>query len=333
MSNNQNQLFNLIEDPENHYTFYPIRNQWYYNHYKTQVTTFWTVEEVDLGKDREHFEKKLSQNEQEFIKNILAFFAASDGIVAENLDLNFTEEITYKEISQCLRFQGMMEDIHGEMYSLMIDNLIPDKDERNRLLNAINTIPCITLKSNWAKKWTNKSKTLPERLIAWACVEGIQFSGSFCAIAWLGKRALMPGLQVANQFIRRDEGNHTLTSIQLYQDLKTEYKLDEKVVMEIVTEALDIEKEFIIESIPCSMLGMNSNLMIQYLEYVSDLLLLQLGYNKKWNSRNPFDFMENLSVENKTNFFEERVVEYNKAGVGTTEAERTLTFDDDDDDF
>jgi ribonucleotide reductase beta subunit family protein with ferritin-like domain len=331
--NNKNNLFNLIEDPDNHYTFFPIRNQWYYDHYKKQVATFWTVEEVDLANDREHFEKKLTHNEREFIKQVLAFFAASDGIVAENLDLNFTEEITYKEVAQCLRFQAMMEDIHGEMYSLMIDNLIPDKEERERLLNAINTIPCVALKAKWAQKWANKDKSISERLVAWACVEGIQFSGSFCAIAWLGKRGLMPGLQVANQFIRRDEGNHTITSVKLYNDLKEKERLSEDKVMKIVSEALDIEKEFITESIPCSMLGMNSNLMKQYLEYVSDMLLLQLGYDKKWNTNNPFDFMENLSVENKTNFFEERVTEYNKSGVGTSEEERILTFNDDDDDF
>ena len=330
---NLNYLFNLSEDPKNHYTFFPIRNKWYYEHYKKQVATFWVIEEVDLAKDRDHFENKLSDNEREFIKQILAFFAASDGIVAENLDLNFTEEITYKEVSQCLRFQAMMEDIHGEIYSLMIDNLIPEQKERDKLLNAINTIPCISLKAQWAKKWTNKNKLLPERLIAWCCVEGIQFSGSFCAIGWLGKRGIMPGLQVANQFIRRDENNHTLTSIKLYNDLKDEYKLSYDRVLEIITEALDIEKEFIMQSIPCSMLGMNSKLMKQYLEYVSDILLLQLGYDKKWKSVNPFDFMESHSLENKTNFFEEKVTEYNKSGVGNSKEDRTLTFSDDDDDF
>jgi ribonucleoside-diphosphate reductase beta chain len=330
-STNKNHMFNLQEDPENHYTFFPIRNKWYYEHYKEQLATFWTVEEVDLHKDRDDFYNKLTDNEREFIKQILAFFAASDGIVAENLDLNFTEEITFKEVSQCLRFQGMMEDIHSEMYSRMIDTLIPNLNERNNLLNAINTIPSVALKAKWAKKWATKDKSLAQRLIAWACVEGIQFSGSFCAIGWLGKRNLMPGLQVLNQFIRRDENKHTLTSIQLYNDLKDEYKLSRDEVVNIINDALNVENEFITESIPCSMLGMNSILMKQYLQYVSDMLLVQLGLEKKWNATNPFDFMENFSVENKTNFFEERVVEYNKSGVGTSEEERKLTFDDDDD--
>lgn len=331
---NKNSLFNLAEDPENHYTFYPIRNKWYYEHYKKQLATFWTVEEVDLSKDRNDFDNKLTENEKTNVIQTLAFFAASDGLVAENLDLNFVQEIQYKEVSQCLRFQGMMEDIHGEMYSLMVDNLIPDKEEKHRLLNAINTIPCIALKAEWAKKWTNQDRKLAERLIAWVCVEGIQFSGSFCTIAWLGKRNLMPGLQVANQFIRRDESCHTDASIKLYLDLNEEHKLTEKEVFDIIEDALRVEKIFVTESIPCSMLGMNSTLMNQYLEYVADMILGKLGFNKKWNVTNPFDFMENLSVENKTNFFEERVVEYNKSGVGTTEEERELTFNaDDEDDF
>jgi ribonucleoside-diphosphate reductase beta chain len=330
---NKNELLALSEDPENHYTFHPIRNRWYYEHYKKQLATFWTVEEVDLAKDRGDFEDKLTDNEREFIINVIAFFAASDGLVAENLAMNFISEISYKEVDTLLRFQAMMEDIHSEMYSLFIETLVLDEKEKHRLLNAITTIPCVALKSQWAQKYATQERSLPERLVAWACVEGIHFSGSFCAIAWLGKRGLMPGLQVANQFIRRDEGCHTETSIKLYNDLKKEHKLTEERVYEIVGDALDVEKEFIIESIPCSMLGMNSSLMIKYLEYVSDRILMQLGYNKKWNSTNPFDFMENLSVENKTNFFEERVTEYNKSGVGTTEEQRTLTFDDDDDDF
>tara|TARA_B100000902_G_C27321301_1_gene924763 strand:+ start:4737 stop:5738 length:1002 start_codon:yes stop_codon:yes gene_type:complete len=332
MSQCKDHYFNLLCNPENKYTFYPVENQKYYNHYKKQVATFWTTEEVDLAKDRDHYENKLSDNERNFVKKVLAFFAASDGIVAENLDLNFTQEINYKEIETCLRFQAMMEDIHGEMYSLMVDNLITDTQEKQHLLNAINTIPCVKEKAEWARKWTNsETNDIQERLIAWACVEGIQFSGSFCAIIWLGKKNVMPGLQVANQFIRRDEACHTQTSIWLYNDLKPEFRLSEEKVQKIVKEALEIEKKFIIDSIPCAMLGMNSNLMSQYLEYVSDQLLIQLGYNKIWKTSNPFDFMENMSVENKTNFFEERVSEYNKAGVGVSAEDRELTFDDDED--
>jgi ribonucleoside-diphosphate reductase beta chain len=330
---NKNHYFNLSEDPANHYTFFPIRNKSYYDHYKRQLAAFWTVEEVDLKDDKNHYLEKLNENERHFVRQVLAFFAASDGIVAENLDLNFTQEITYKEIAQCLRFQGMMEDIHSEMYSLFIDTLIGDPKQKDELLNAINTIPCIADKSAWAQKWTNQQNNdIPERLVAWACVEGIQFSGSFCAIGWLGKRGLMPGLQVANQFIRRDENSHTQTSIMLYNDLKQEYRLSEEKVRQIVDEALTIEKDFITNSIPCALLGMNSNLMCQYLEYVSDRILVMLGYNKVYNASNPFDFMEMMSIENKTNFFESRVSEYNKAGVGGQEGDNTLTFNDDDDD-
>lgn len=331
---NKNHYFKLEEDPENHYTFYPIRNRKYYDHYKKQLATFWTIEEVDLAKDRDHYLNKLTDNEREFVKNTLAFFAASDGIVAENLDLNFTQEITYKEIAQCLRFQAMMEDIHGEMYSLMVDNLITDKTERNHVLNAINTIPCVAEKSNWARKWTRAADTdIQHRLVAWACVEGIQFSGSFCAIAWLNKRNLMPGLGVANEFIRRDEGCHTDTSVMLYNDLHDRYRLSTNLVSHIIEESYTIEKGFTTESIPCAMIGMNNKLMTQYIGYCGDHLAVQLGYPKIFNNTNPFDFMITQSIDTKTNFFEERVTEYNKAGVGTTEAERTLTFDEDDDDF
>tara|TARA_B100001093_G_C26703048_1_gene959944 strand:- start:173 stop:1177 length:1005 start_codon:yes stop_codon:yes gene_type:complete len=334
MTENKSNYFKLDNNDENPYTFYPINNQWYYKSYKEQLASIWTVEEVDLAADKDHYLNKLSDNERNFVKNVLAFFAASDGIVAENLDLNFSQEITFKEVETCLRFQSMMEDIHGEMYSLMVENIITDSEERNHLLNAINTIPCVKEKAEWAKKWTNtKDNDIQERLVAYTCVEGLQFSGSFCAIMWLGKKNVMPGLQVANQFIRRDEARHTETSIQLYNDLKDEYRLPEEKVQSIVKEALEVEKKFIIDSIPCAMLGMNSNLMVQYLEYVADQLLLQLGYNKLWNSSNPFDFMENMSVENKTNFFEERVSEYSKANVGGTTEDRTLTFGVDDDDF
>lgn len=331
---NKNHYFNLEEDPANHYTFYPIRNRKYYEHYKNQLATFWTIEEVDLAKDREHYNNKLSPNEREFVKNILAFFAASDGIVAENLDLNFTQEITYKEISQCLRFQGMMEDIHGEMYSLMVDNLITDTAERNDVLNAINTIPCVAEKANWAQKWTQADNAdIQHRLTAWGCVEGIQFSGSFCAIAWLNKRNLMPGLGMANEFIRRDECGHTQTSVMLYNDLHDERRLSNNLISSIVEEAYEIEKKFIIDSIPCAMLGMNNKLMTQYIGYCSDQLLVQLGYPKQYHVSNPFDFMILQSVETLTNFFEGRVSEYNKANVGSTADERVLTFDADDDDF
>jgi len=309
--------FKLSKNPSNNYTFLPIYNHKYYEFYKKQLSTFWTVEEIDLSKDREQFLNKLSDSERNFIKNILAFFAASDGIVAENLDLNFIEEITYKEVRTCLRFQSMMEDIHSEMYSRLIDTLISDSEEKTRIFNAITTIPCIKQKADWARKWTkSEDTTLPRRLIAFACVEGIHFSGSFCAIYWLKKRNLMPGLTLSNEFIARDEGCHTETSITLYNDLKSEMRLDETLVMTIIEEAVAIETVFITDSISCSMLGMNIDMMKQYIKFVGDRLMMQLGYKKIYNVSNPFDFMENISVENKTNFFEDRVSNYSKAGVG-----------------
>jgi len=295
MTTKTDSCFVLDANEKNHYTFLPIYNQWYYDHYKRQLATFWTVEEVDLSKDREQFQNKLSEPERGFVKNILAFFAASDGIVAENLDLNFIEEITYKEVKTCLRFQAMMEDIHGEMYSRLIDTLIDDNKEKNQLFNAIVNIPCISLKAEWAKKWTNgNNASLAKRLIAWACVEGIHFSGSFCAIYWLKKRNLLPGLTQSNEFIARDEGCHTETSIRLYNDLKEEERCDESVVRQIVEEAVAIETVFITESISCAMLGMNIDLMKQYIKYVADRIMIQLGYGKIYKITNPFDFMENI---------------------------------------
>jgi len=326
--------FNLSSNPTNNYTFLPIYNHKYYEYYKKQLAAFWTVEEIDLSKDRDQFNNKLSDSERNFVKNILAFFAASDGIVAENLDLNFIEEITYKEVRTCLRFQSMMEDIHSEMYSRLIDTLINDNVEKDRIFNAITTIPCIKLKAEWAKKWTQtntgtETSTLPMRLVAFACVEGIHFSGSFCAIYWLKKRNLMPGLTQSNELIAKDEHNHTDTSIALYNDLKSEHRLSEEIVVKIVEEAVEIESVFITESISCSMLGMNTDLMKQYIRYVGDQLMIQLGYNKIWKVSNPFDFMEYISVENKSNFFETRVSEYSKAGVGGTSDDKTFDLDAD----
>lgn len=322
--------FNLSSNPKNNYTFLPIYNPKYYEFYKKQLASFWTVEEVDLSKDRDQYLNKLSDSERNFVKNILAFFAASDGIVAENLDLNFIEEISYKEVRTCLRFQSMMEDIHSEMYSRLIDTLILDSNEKDHIFNAITTIPCIKQKAEWAKKWTqSETATLPHRLIAFACVEGIHFSGSFCAIYWLKKRNLMPGLTLSNQFIARDEAMHTQTSIALYNDLKPEYRISEHTVREIVEEAVEIETVFITESISCAMLGMNVDLMKQYIKYVGDQLMIQLGYSKIWKVANAFDFMEMISIEGKTNFFEHRVSEYNKAGVGDKEEDKSLSFEND----
>jgi len=320
--------FNLSSNPTNHYTFLPIYNPKYYDFYKKQLATFWIVSEVDLSKDRDQYLTKLTDTERNFVKNVLAFFAASDGIVAENLDMNFIEEITYKEVRTCLRFQSMMEDIHSEMYSRLIDTLITDNTEKERIFNAITTIPCIKQKAIWATRWTkSETATLPHRLIAFACVEGIHFSGSFCAIYWLKKRNLMPGLTLSNSFISRDENSHTQTSISLYNDLKPEYRLSEDTVRKIIEEAVEIETVFITESISCAMLGMNVELMKQYIKYVADQLMVQLGYNKIWKVANPFDFMEMISIEGKTNFFEHRVSEYNKAGVGDVEGDKDFDLD------
>jgi ribonucleoside-diphosphate reductase beta chain len=322
--------FNLSKNSENNYTFLPIYNTKYYEFYKKQLASFWTVEEIDLSKDRDDFLNKLTDNERMFVKNVLAFFAASDGIVAENLDMNFIEEITYKEVRTCLRFQAMMEDIHSEMYSRLIDTLITDNCEKQHIFNAITTIPCIKQKAEWAKKWTQtETATLPHRLIAFACVEGIHFSGSFCAIYWLKKRNLMPGLGLSNQFIARDEAMHTETSIALYNNLKSNFRLPEDKVREIIEEAVAIETVFITESISCSMLGMNTEMMKQYIKYVADQLMVQLGYNKIWKVANPFDFMEMISIEGKTNFFEHRVSEYNKAGVGDAEGDKDFDLEAD----
>lgn len=330
MTSQTDSCFTLSANPENHYTFLPIYNQWYYDHYKRQVSTFWTVEEVDLSKDRDQYQNKLTEPERHFVKNILAFFAASDGIVAENLDLNFIEEITYKEVKTCLRFQAMMEDIHGEMYSRLINTLIDDNKEKDQLFNAIINIPCISLKAEWARKWTNgKEASLAQRLVAWACVEGIHFSGSFCAIYWLKKRNLLSGLTLSNEFIARDEGCHTETSIHLYNDLKQEQRLNESLVRDIIEEAVAIEIVFITESISCSMLGMNVDMMKQYIKFVADRIMIQLGYDKIYKLTNPFDFMENISIETKTNFFENRVAAYSKAGVGDKEEDKAFDLDAD----
>ena len=319
--------FELKYDKTNSFTLFPIVNTDIYKMYKDHLSVFWTVEEVDLFKDRKDWEK-LNANEQTFIRNILAFFAASDGIVSYNLDLNFSEEIDIKEVKLFYHFQTMMEDIHSEMYSVMIDTFIKDSTEKEKAFNAINNYPCVKQKADWALKWTKKmNNSLQMRLIAFVIVEGVFFSGAFCSIFWLKKRNLMPGLTLSNEFISRDEGLHTKFGIMMYN--KSKNKLEEEEVHQIFREAVSIEKEFITESIPCALLGMNSILMNQYIEYISDRLLLQLGYEAIYNTTNPFDFMENMSINGKTNFFEERVSEYAKVGVGCDRENMTFEIDDD----
>jgi ribonucleoside-diphosphate reductase beta chain len=304
----------ILEENKNRFVLFPLQYHDIWEFYKKSQASFWTAEEIDLSSDLADWEK-LNAGEQHFVKHVLAFFAASDGIVNENLAENFVSEVQYTEAKFFYGFQIMMENIHSETYSLLIDTYIKDKDEQNHLFNAIDTVPAVQKKAEWALKWIS-SESFVERLIAFAAVEGIFFSGSFCSIFWLKKRGLMPGLSFSNELISRDEGLHTDFAVHLYNH-HIENKLSKERLIEIIDSALTIEKEFITEALPVSLIGMNSDLMKQYLEYVSDRLLIDLGVGKIYNSENPFDFMKNIAMENKTNFFEKRVGEYSKQGVGT----------------
>ena len=276
--------------------------------YKKQMDCFWRAEEIDLSKDIEQW-SKLTDNERHFIQMVLAFFAASDGIVLENLGVRFMSEVQLAEARAFYGFQIAMENIHSETYSLLIDTYIKNKNEKDKLFNAINEFECIKKKAKWATKWIeDKRSSFATRLIAFACVEGIFFSGSFCSIFWLKKRGLMPGLTFSNELISRDEALHTEFAVLLYN--KLEKKLSKKKIKEIISEAVEIEKEFICDALPCRLLGMNSNMMGQYIEFVGDRLAVQLGNDKIYNTSNPFDFMEMISLERKTNFFESRVSDY-----------------------
>jgi ribonucleoside-diphosphate reductase beta chain len=317
----------LTENP-NRYVLYPINHPRIFDMYKKAVSSFWTVEELDLTKDHNDWQLKLNDNERHFIKNILAFFAGSDGIVLENLGQRFMDEIQVPEAKCFYGFQIAMENIHSEMYSLLIDTYIKNNAEKDRLFRAIETIPSVAKKAKWAIKWIqDKDSNFATRLVAFAAVEGIFFSGSFCSIFWLKKRGIMPGLTSSNELISRDEGLHTDFACLLYGMLSN--KLDETVIYELIAEAVEIEKEFIIDSIPCNLIGMNSILMSQYIEFVADRLLAQLGYNKLYKTSNPFDFMEMISIEGKTNFFEKRVTEYSKAGVGMDKETMVFSLDAD----
>jgi len=299
------------------YVLYPIEHTTVWEYYKKAVASFWTAEEIDLTKDRDHW-VKLTKDEQEFIKHTLAFFAASDGIVNENLALRFMNEIDIAEVKCFYGFQIAMENIHSETYSLLIDTYIDDQVEKDRLLNAIDTIPIIQKKANWCFKWINDiDSEFIYRLVAFACVEGIFFSSSFCSIYWLKKKGLMPGLTFSNELISRDESLHTEFAILLFHHFKNENNFDNNKIIQMVTEAVELEKEFATYSLEKNLIGMNSGLMGQYIEYVGDRLLVQLGFEKKWNVANPFDFMELISISSKTNFFESRVSQYSKAGVST----------------
>lgn len=303
----------ILQDNPGRFVLFPIEHNDLWKLYKQQEACFWTAEEIDLGQDVYDWENKLNADEQHFVKHVLAFFAASDGIVNENIAMNFVNAVQYTEAKFFYGFQIMMENIHSETYSLLIDTYIKDKEEQNKLFNAIETVPAIQKKAKWAMNYIENG-TFVERLIAFAAVEGIFFSGSFCSIFWLKKRGLMPGLTFSNELISRDEGMHCDYACHLYNN-HIENKLTEKKIKDIICGALEIEKEFILEALPVRLIGMNSDLMSQYLEFVTDRLLVALGCSKVYNSENPFDFMQNIALQGKTNFFEKRVAEYQKAGV------------------
>ena len=302
----------LLNPDNERLTIYPIKEEDIWKAYKKQQASFWTAEEVDFSKDYDHY-IELNSNEQHFIKMILAFFSSSDTIVNMNLGERFCNDVKIREAIVVYDFQKMMENIHSEVYSLQIDNIIKDPDEKNKLFNAVKEYECIAEKAKWAIKWIESTECFGMRLIAFAIVEGVFFSGSFCSIFWLKKRNIMPGLCKSNELISRDEGMHTNFAILLYSMLKN--KIEQNKVFDMFNEAVNIECKFICESLPCAMIGMNSELMTTYIKFVADRLLLELGYEKLFNVKNPFDFMESISIEGKTNFFESRPTQYQNASV------------------
>jgi ribonucleoside-diphosphate reductase beta chain len=313
----------LLEENPNRFVLFPIQHPDIWEFYKKAEASFWTAEEIDLSDDLDDY-NRLTDGEKHFVNNVLAFFAASDGIVNENLCENFVSEVQYTEAKFFYSFQMMMENIHSETYSLLIDTYVKDTQEQMKYLTAIETIPAVRKKAEWALNWIG-SESFAERLIAFAAVEGIFFSGSFCSIFWLKKRGLMPGLSFSNELISRDEGLHCDFACHLHEHHLSN-KVPKNKIKEIILSALDIEKEFITESLPVDLIGMNSALMKQYLEFVSDRLLLDLGCEKVYNTNNPFDFMQNIALQNKTNFFEKRVAEYAKSNVGQSSPNLELDF-------
>jgi ribonucleotide reductase beta subunit family protein with ferritin-like domain len=316
----------LLVPDDSRFVMFPIKHNDIWNMYKKHVDCFWRAEEIDLSKDTIQWNEKLNDDERHFISLILAFFAASDGIVLENLGLRFMNEIQLAEARAFYGFQIAMENIHSETYSLLIDAYIKDRDEKDRLLNAMQNYDCIKRKANWAQKWIyDTNSTFAKRLIAFACVEGIFFSGSFCSIFWLKKRGLMPGLTFSNELISRDEALHCEFAVLLYSKLVN--KLSQDLIHEIIRESVEVETNFICEALPCRLIGMNSDLMSQYIKFVADRLCLQLGCDKIYNELNPFSFMELISLESKTNFFEKKVDAYALANKQTEQ--ETFTFTDD----
>ena len=327
----QEQLFTMAEEPilkenKDRFVLFPIKHQDIWEMYKKAEASFWTAEEIDLNPDLQDWENKLNDDEKHFIKHVLAFFAASDGIVNENLAVNFMNEVQYPEARCFYGFQIMMENIHSETYSLLIDSYIKDVKEKDRLFHSIDTLPCVGKKADWALKWIGNG-SFAERLIAFAAVEGIFFSGSFCSIFWLKKRGLMPGLTFSNELISRDEGLHCDFACLLYSQL--ENQLPQEQVTAIITNAVAIEKEFVSDALPVRLIGMNADMMCQYIEFVADRLLVALGCPKTYNATNPFDFMELISLQGKTNFFEKRVAEYQKSGVMGKKEDNVFKLDED----
>ena len=317
----------ILKPNPHRFTLFPIEKPKLFQKYQDHLAVFWTVEEIDLAKDLKDW-VKLSENERYFVKNVLGFFAGSDGIVQENLAARFMNEIQLAEARQFYSVQLMMEAIHSQTYSLLIDTYIDDKQEKLDLFHATQTIPCVKRKADWAQKWIeSRTESFATRLVAFAVVEGIFFSGSFCAIYWLKERGLMPGLTTSNEFIARDEGLHTDFAGALYEEI--ERKLPKEKVHEILLEAVEIEKQFITESLPCHLIGMNSTLMAQYIEFVASRLSKQLGYGELFATANPFDFMERISLEGKDNFFEKRVTSYAKSGVGVDQEKMNFALDAD----
>lgn len=320
----------ILTEKDNRFVLFPIEYQAIWDMYKTHVQAFWVAEEIDMSQDMVHW-KKLSANEQHFIKHVLAFFAASDGIVNENLVVNFMQDVTIPEARCFYGFQVAMENIHAETYSLLIDTYISDPAEKTSLFNAIDTLPCVQKKAKWALQWIEEAPSFAHRLVAFAAVEGIFFSGSFCSIFWLKSRGLMPGLAQSNELISRDEGLHTDFACLLYSMLVN--KLSQQEIEDIICNAVEVEKEFVVDALPVSLIGMNSKLMTQYIEFVADHLLNSLGYNKVYNVENPFSFMDMISLQGKTNFFERRVSEYTRAGVGIAREEQVFSSNADEVDF
>jgi ribonucleoside-diphosphate reductase beta chain len=313
---------NILNENRNRFVLFPIEHHDIWKFYKQAEASFWTAEEIDLGQDLTDW-SNLEVGERHFISHVLAFFAASDGIVNENLAAHFVNEVQYTEAKFFYGFQIAMENIHSETYSLLIDTYIKDGVEKNKLLKAIDTIDCVKKKADWALRWISNGN-FQERLVAFAAVEGIFFSGSFCSIFWLKKRGLMPGLTFSNELISRDEGLHCDFACHLYTQHVT-HKLDEQTVVSIISDAVAIEKVFVTDALPVSLIGMNSNLMCQYIEFVADRLLTELIGRKIFNASNPFDFMDMISLRGKTNFFEKRVGEYKKAGFNLDDSEPRKT--------